>query len=98
MMLVEASTAMRSSLPPPLDPLESLGVLAAVAVLAALGVLAAVGVSESLSPPPQAMAASASAPVRIAASASLGTWMRFIIGASLIQRLGWTAYLGDGDT
>ena len=64
-MLVEASTARRSSLPLPLSPLES------------------------LSPPPQARAASASAPVRIAASASFGTWMRFIIGASLIQCLSW---------
>ena len=85
-MLVEASTAMRSPpplspLPPlPLSPLEPLGVLVAPGVLVALGVL---------SPPPQAMATSASAPARIAASASFGTWMRFIIGASLIQRLGW---------
>ena len=87
-MLVEASTAMRSSLAPP--PLESLGVLAALGV--ALGVLAAPGVLVALgvlSPPPQARATSASAPVRIAASASFGTWMRFIIGASLVQRLDW---------
>ena len=86
-MLVEASTAMRSSTrssPPPLA-------LALLVALAPLAPLASPELPEPLSPLPQAMAASASAPVRIAASASFGTWMRFIIGASLIQRLGWIA-------